>query len=146
VLAELLNDRPDLMDCVSDAGCSSERSDRWGGLNEGDAGCASGAGVGNVVAVEAEPEPAEGNGGASPMLCSSGAAGLGTKIVLRTSRRPRRVDERFGCAACCFISDRAFLTKWMVLTARRVLTMFAIAASASPSSSWIGAFLMSSLN
>lgn len=103
VLAELLNDRPDRMDCVSDAAWSSDRSDRWGALNEGDADCVSGAGVGNVVAVDAEPEPAEGNGGASPILCNSGAAGLGTKIVLRTSRRPRKVDARFGGAACCCI-------------------------------------------
>jgi hypothetical protein len=101
VLAELLNDRPDLMDCVSDAAWSSDKSDLCGGLKEGDAGCASGAGVGNVVTPEPEPEPADGSGGASPILCSSGAVGLGTKIVLRTSRRPRRVDERFGGAACC---------------------------------------------
>ena len=42
--------------------------------------------------------------GASPMLCklcNSGAAGLGTNIVLRTSRRPRSVLDRFGAAACC---------------------------------------------
>jgi hypothetical protein len=42
--------------------------------------------------------------------------------------------------------DHAFLIEWIALTARRVLTMLAMAASASPSSSWIGAFLMSSLN
>lgn len=35
------------------------------------------------------------------MLCSSGTAGFGTNIVLRTSRRPRSVLFRFGCAACC---------------------------------------------
>ena len=35
------------------------------------------------------------------MLCSSdNAAGLGTKMVLRTSRRPRSVLLRLGCAAC----------------------------------------------
>jgi hypothetical protein len=45
-------------------------------------------------------EPADGIGGISPMLVSSGVAGLGTKIVLRTSRRPRRVPERLGGIAC----------------------------------------------
>jgi hypothetical protein len=35
------------------------------------------------------------------MLWSSGVAGLGTNIVLRTSRRPRNVLDRLGCAACC---------------------------------------------
>lgn len=34
----------------------------------------------------------------------------------------------------------------MSLTARSVLAMLAIAASTSPSSSWMGAFLMSNLN
>jgi hypothetical protein len=99
VLAELLNDRPDRMDWVSDAACSSERSDLWGGLKAGDAGCTRGAGLGIVVAVV--PDSADGSGGASPILCISGAVGLGIKIVLRTSRRPRRVDARFGGAACC---------------------------------------------
>lgn len=108
VLAELLSDRPDRMDCVSDAAWSSVRSDLWGGLKAGEAGCAGRAGVGNVVEVEPEPEPADGSGGASPILCNSGAAGLGTKIVLRTSRRPRRVDERFGGAACCCIVRSCF--------------------------------------
>jgi hypothetical protein len=41
------------------------------------------------------------------MLVSSGVAGLGTKIVLRTSRRPRKVPERLGGAACCtMLEDR----------------------------------------
>jgi hypothetical protein len=52
-----------------------------------------------VAAVELDS--AEGSGGTSAMLWSSGAVGLGTKIVLRTSRRPRRVEARFGGAACC---------------------------------------------
>lgn len=38
--------------------------------------------------------------GDSPMLCSSGTAGFGTNIVLRTSRRPRSVLFRLGGAAC----------------------------------------------
>jgi hypothetical protein len=42
--------------------------------------------------------------------------------------------------------DYACLMLCFVLTARKVFTMLAMAASASPSSSWIGAFLMSSLN
>jgi hypothetical protein len=46
-------------------------------------------------------ELADGTGGISPMLVSSGVAGLGTNIVLRTSRRPRNVPERLGGAACC---------------------------------------------
>lgn len=144
VLAELLSDRPERMDWVSDAACSSESSVLCGGLKAGDAGCATGAGAGNV-AVEG-PEPAEGSGGASPILCNSGAAGLGTKMVLRTSRRPRRVDARLGGAACCCIVSSGFPIYQNVHTARKVLTMFAIAASASPSSSWMGAFLISSLN
>lgn len=48
-------------------------------------------------------DPADGTGGISPMLVSSGVAGLGTKIVLRTSRRPRRVPERLGGTACYII-------------------------------------------
>jgi hypothetical protein len=112
VLAELLSDRPDRMDCVSDAAWSSDNSDRWSGLKAGDAGCARGAkgvgakgvgaGVGNAVAAEPDPDPdpADGNGGISPILCNSGAVGLGTKIELRTSLRPRRVDARFGVTAC----------------------------------------------
>jgi hypothetical protein len=45
------------------------------------------------------------------MLESSGVAGLGTKIVLRTSRRPRRVPERRAGTACyMYVSiDRASL-------------------------------------
>lgn len=35
---------------------------------------------------------------------------------------------------------------WILLTARKVLTTLAMAASLSSPSSWIGAFLMSSLN
>jgi hypothetical protein len=75
-------------------------------LKAGDAGCVGGAGVGNVAAVE--PEPPDGSGGASTMLCNSGAAGLGIKIVLRTSRRPRNVEERFGGAACCCVVRSPF--------------------------------------
>jgi hypothetical protein len=72
-------------------------------LKAGDEGCARGTDVGNVAAVE--PESPDGSGGASTILCNSGAVGLGIKIVLRTSRRPRSVDERLGGAACCsFVS------------------------------------------
>jgi hypothetical protein len=110
VLAELLSDRPDRMDCVSDAACSSVRSDLpWGGLKAGDAGCAGRAGAGNVAAVLLVS--ADGIGGASLIICISGEAGLGIKIVLRTSRRPRRVDERFGCAACCCCVRSCFLDR-----------------------------------
>jgi hypothetical protein len=55
--------------------------------------------VGNVAAVELDT--GDGTGGISPMLWSSGAAGLGMKMVLRTSRRPLSVEARFGGAACC---------------------------------------------
>lgn len=98
-LAELLKDRPERIDCVSDAAWSSDRSDLCGCLRAGDAGCGRGAGVGNVVAID--PEPADGNGGGtSPIFCNSAAIGLGTKMVLRTSRRPRSVEARLGGAAC----------------------------------------------
>lgn len=64
---------------------------------------------GNTVGVLGEgkvalegAEPVAGSAGAddSPILCNSGTAGLGTNIVLRTSRRPRSVLFRLGCAAC----------------------------------------------
>ena len=55
--------------------------------------------------VDPDPDPADGTGGASPMLCISGVAGLGIKIVLRTSRRPRSVDDLLGGAACCSVLD-----------------------------------------
>ena len=42
--------------------------------------------------------------------------------------------------------DRNITRTWMSLTARRVLTTLAMAASLSSPSSWIGAFLISSLN
>jgi hypothetical protein len=65
----------------------------------GDVGCGGSAGASASVAlVGAEPE--EEAAGPSPMLCNSGVAGLGTNIVLRTSRRPRSVDDRFGCGTC----------------------------------------------
>lgn len=58
-------------------------------------------GTGNAV----DPEPPEGNGGTedSPRVVSSGVAGLGTKMVLRTSRRPRRVFERRAVGAACYM-------------------------------------------
>ena len=105
-LAELLRDRPDRIDCVSDAGaaCSSDNKALWGGLKAGEAGCGGGRNTGGVlgegsVALDGA-EPAIGRAGDSPMLCNSGTAGLGTNIVLRTSRRPRSVLFRLGCAAC----------------------------------------------
>jgi hypothetical protein len=55
-------------------------------------------GDGNVALDGAEP--VAGRAGISPMLCISGTAGLGTNIVLRTSRRPRNVLFRLGWAAC----------------------------------------------
>lgn len=111
VLVELLRDRPDRIDCVSDAGaaCSSESRARWGSFETGDAGCGGGMSggntvgeleAGNVALDGADPVAGSAGCGDSPMLCSSGTAGLGTKIVLRTSRRPRRVLLRLGCAAC----------------------------------------------
>jgi hypothetical protein len=111
-LAELLKDRPDRMDWVSDAGaaCSSVSKALWGSLETGEAGCGGGISGGktvgeledgNVALEGAEPVAGSAGAGDSPMLCSSGIAeGLGTNIVLRTSRRPRRVLFRLGWAAC----------------------------------------------
>jgi len=97
---------------VSDAGaaCWSDSKALWGSLETGEAGCGGGMSGGNTVGVLGEgkvalegAEPVAGNAGAddSPMICNSGTAGLGTKIVLRTSRRPRSVLFRLGWAACC---------------------------------------------
>lgn len=69
----------------------------------GDEGCGGMAGIGKVVEPDAEAGPGSAEGieaGMSAILCNSGAVGLGTKIVFRTSRRPRSVDERLGGAAC----------------------------------------------
>ena len=57
-------------------------------------------GDGKVALDGTEPVAGTAGAGDSPMLCSSGTAGLGTNIVLRTSRRPRSVLFRLGCAAC----------------------------------------------
>lgn len=43
------------------------------------------------------------------MLVSSGVAGFCTKIVLRTSRRPRSVLDRLAGAACWQIISGALL-------------------------------------
>lgn len=106
VLAELLSDRPDRTDCVSEAAWSSERSVLCGSLNGGDAGCGGSAGttpIGVGKVAEPEVEPADGIGGGigdSPMLVISGVAGFGTKIVFRTSLRPRSVLDRLAGVAC----------------------------------------------
>lgn len=55
---------------------------------------------GNVALDGAEPVVGSAGGDDSPMFCSSGTAGFGTNIVLRTSRRPRSVLLRLGWAAC----------------------------------------------
>lgn len=114
-------------------------------MKAGDAGCGGSAGIGKATA---ELEPTEGSGGISPMLVNSGEAGLGKNMVFLTSLRPRRVPDRLGCAACYSRSASGYFFPQgsKAHTARKVLAMFAIAAFASPSSSWIGAFLMSSLN
>jgi hypothetical protein len=70
VLAELLNDRPDRMDWVSEVAWSSDNNDRCGGLNAGDEGCMGGTGGGKVAEVgpEAGAESPPECGGTSPML------------------------------------------------------------------------------
>ena len=126
------------------------------GLKAGDAGCGRGAGAGAGAGTDtgtgtgkatAELEPADGSGGTSPMLVNSGEPGLGKNMVFLTSLRPRRVPDRLGCAACYSTSASGDICQGSKQhTARKVLAMFAIAACASPSSSWMGAFFMSSLN
>jgi len=100
-LAELLRDRPERTDWVSEAAWSSANSVRMGSLNCGEAGCVGSAGAGKVGVLE---PVVTGSGGIefSPTVVNSGVAGLGTNIVFRTSLRPLSVPDRLaGGAACC---------------------------------------------
>jgi hypothetical protein len=71
-------------------------------LRAGELGCIRGAGSAKVVVAEVGADPPDGRGGTedSPIDCNSGVAGFGTKMVFRTSLRPRRVFERLAGAAC----------------------------------------------
>ena len=65
-------------------------------MNAGEVGCGGSGGTENAAGLEL----ADGIGGTSPMLVSSGVAGLGTNIVFLTSLLPLRVPERLDGAAC----------------------------------------------
>lgn len=87
-------------------------------------------------------------GAEAPRLCFE-------VLVLRGSVRISYYEHLGDHAACLIVLAvrlavhvLAYVLRLfsLLLTARRVLTRLAVAASASPSSSWMGAFLMSSLN
>jgi hypothetical protein len=109
-----------------------------------------GARAGSVVGVGTGAVAGIGRGGTgvSPMLVSSGVGVFGIKIVFLTSLRPLTVPAFLVDIACCIslIGVHYIVGQWCSLTARSVLATFAKAASASPSSSWIGAFRISTLN
>lgn len=117
-LYELLSERPDRIDCVSEAAWSSPRFRRWLAGRRGDCGRAEGgdAGIGICGETddrfgeaegrgEAEGDVAAGNGGALVGSAKGGRSGPwaveGTNIVLRTSRLPLVVLDLFVGAACC---------------------------------------------
>lgn len=90
--------------------------------------CASefwGISEGNVVDREGLKEVGKGIG-ESPKGGRSGGCGEGTKIVFRTSRRPRLADGLRGvatCCACCIQMSgyKTGLHLWRGLTARNAL-------------------------
>jgi hypothetical protein len=96
VLIELLNDRPDRIECVSDAVPSSVPKVDLCAILNGAAGvgglicCCCGGSPGELGSEEVDAEAAAATG-------SSGTDGLGTKIVFR-SLRPLTVLFRRGVA------------------------------------------------
>jgi hypothetical protein len=111
---------------VSDAAGSSEMA----GLEKlfmGDAPRETGGDAGSGA--EGGPESVDGGP-------NSGVGGLGTKIVFRTSRRPRIVLARFDGAACCCKESVDVKRHWKHKhTLRSALATLSKAVRASESSS-----------
>ncbi len=88
--------------------------------------------------------------GESPNAGRSGGCGEGTKMVFLTSRRPRLAEGLRGAVTCCacynHVSRYEDISVLGGHTARKVLATLENADWASPSSSGIGSFRMSSFN